>query len=1493
MPFYTDEFLSAKPGEFEKKEFNIGADQSLETEVSESLNAFGIRGKVIGSESGPYITRVYFKLDRGVRFNSIAPLTEDLKMELRNPSIEIMADPERGAVAIEIPKRKPDSIPFGNVFHSEYGAMVLPMALGVDPKGNPVYLDMADIPHMLIAGATGAGKSVCLNSIITSLALNCRLTDLQFLLIDPKGTEFVQYENLKNLISGRIIDDVETALKSLTWLVEEMDRRYKIFKKCKCDSINEYIHKRNLGLNESASTCFVEDMPHIVVIIDEYADLMMNSANVLQENVKKLGNKARAAGIHLILATQRPSAKIVEGDIKANMTTRIALKMSSTTDSTTILNCGDAARLLGKGDMLLMRQDKGDLQRVHGCYTSKDVVKKAIELLPQKRLYRINEEDVFKNDIHDLHAQEDLKKHATWGELNAVSKIILEKFSEFMEGKRDTIYQVCASQFGMDKSRVDVAFSDVSSSLFDREFHQIALQSCLKDDENCGFPFVKSVIYSSPLIWKYKDGRHPFTDYILEQAFEKDDAAAMASVRFFCTIETYHLDYLKKRLDKLVEKGNEKVEEYLAEIKNKVVNELENEYCDDIEEYPNRDLFDRLLAEAHPPLMNFLLESGNTQYIIDAAENNTRIEDFVVEQALKDDSWKDFVFDELNNFTEKCVLRMAEKGDDGAIECVCNWDEYSLSDSAKETIFQLAVQDKDEAIKKVASWSRDYELDERFWELTENGRNKALEIICRYIEHGDYGSCDTYIVFELAKLGNERACKCIDCNYNAFEESVIEFIGSQNFADVKDFAEKINLFQHVDCREKNYAHFVCDMADEGNANAIELIYYNEKYKFFKEYIMTKADEADGDAWNCIRLHCYEDDCFEFYDYVKSCAIGDEGVGTLARELMFDHWFDFKKEILELAYRGDEAAKNAIYGAIHDSDDVYDEFREFIINDAQNGDGKSQKVAYDNPHCLFSEYILDEVKLGDDDAIDAIYSHPEVNAFHALILQRAKADDGDAMGCVYKHPENKDFQDVISKRASLGDEKSKKFIFANTKYELFQRYICELALHGDCAAKKVVQENPEIAPFQECICKLVSSNDENAKTVVLANVKYDLFKKCIVELAFQGDCGAKKVVLENPEIAPFQECICKLASSNDEDAKTVVLANVNYDLFQKCIVELTLQGDCDAKKTVLENHEINLFHERICRWALIGDANARKVVQINYGNYESFQKCMVDCALRGDACFAEIIYETIEKLQKKTDCALAKIFRGFIVSEARQNVERALKCVETDPQNEEYKVFLIEKCSERNEWALTIICNNSDYYRQWINKTIKSRFDRYNLKELLVEKILHLAKSDDDALKYVVCENPQEEKFKNLIVEKIQQNKDVFDCIYRYYLRQTSPCFGEFVKQRISKKFGVCYECDDETLKKAIRYSSDDYYKYFVLAAALSGNESALLAVRTFFDEFSSAIIKCLNSGEPQARKYIVECVNSDTVGKLIKELAIKGHSGAFRILQLSDFRKTK
>ena len=1383
MSFYADEFLSAKPGVFEKKEFNVGTDKSLETEVYESLNAFGIKGEVKGSESGPYITRVYFKLAPGVRFNSIEPLTDDLKMSLGTPSIKIMPDPERGAVAIEIPNAKRKNIPFGNVFHANHSGLVLPAALGVDPKGSPIYLDIADTPHLLIAGTTGSGKSVCLNSIITSLALNCRPIDLQFLLIDPKGTEFVQYEGVKNLISGRIIDDVEAALKSLAWLVEEMERRYKILKRCKCRSINEYKHKRKFGLNDGTSTCFVEDMPYIVVVIDEYADLMMNSANALQEDVKKLGQKARAAGIHLVLATQRPSTKIIDGDIKTNFPTRIALKVSSITDSKTILDYGGAERLLGKGDMLLKRQE--DLQRVHGCFISDDEINKAIELLPQKKLYRINEEDVFEYNIHDLHAQEDLKKHATWVELNGVSKIILENFSEFMEGERDTIYQVCASQFGMDKSRVDVVCCDVSGAIGDTVFFQVLQYYCSEKGKNWDYPFVKAVIYSSPLRWKYKDGRYLFTDYILEQAFEKDDAAAMASVHFFCNDKTFHLDYLKKKLDALLENGNEKVKDYLAEIKNKVVEELENEYCDDMENYPNRDLFDRLLAEAYPPLMNFLLESGNTRYIIEAAEKG-------VKEAKK------FVYAHLDI----------------------------------EEIAQIVIEDD--------------------------------------------------------KKGDADAWNYITENVGVFSDYIME------------------------------------KADKADVDA---------WKIIENNVANTYDEVESSFHEYVESCVYRDS--ELYGEKRNCS---NEVKSLAQKVVFENPNTFSDIVLELARKGNERARNVVYGAIWENDS----FCEFVLDDAQEGNSKSQNVVYKNPGISrFQQYILDAAKLGDDDAIEAVYSYPYDNNFRDFILKQAEDGDCNAKKIVLERPEIVPFQEYLCELVSSSDEEAKAVVLANVKYDLFQKCIVELALHGDCDAKKVALEKPEIVPFQEYLCKLVlssdeeakkvvlenpeiwrfqqhilnaaklgdddakkvvlerpeidpfreylcklvESSDEDAKNVVLANVKYDLFRKCIVKLAFHGDYDAKKVVLENYEIELFQECVCKLALNGDAGAKKVVPANVRYDLFRKCIVKLASHGDCDAKKVVLENYEIELFQECVCKLALNGDVGAKKVVQINYEKYESFQECMVNCALQGDDCFADIIYDTIEKLQKKNDSTIAKNFRSFIIFEARENVDRALKCVETDPQNEEYKGLLIEKCLKKDEWALTIICNNLGCYGSWINETIKSQYNKNDLKELLIEKILHLAKFDDYALKYIVCENPQEKKFKNLIVEKIQQNKDVFECIYRYCWRETSSCFSEFVKQRISKEFGIRYECDGNTLKEAVESLQIDSNKYFVLAAALDGNELALTTVRKAFLGFSRIIIESLTSGTSQDRKYIVECVNSDTVGKLIRGLASNGNGEAVKILQ--------
>jgi hypothetical protein len=846
-------------------------------------------------------------------------------------------------------------------------------------------------------------------------------------------------------------------------------------------------------------------MPHIVVIIDEYADLMMNSANVLQENVKKLGNKARAAGIHLILATQRPSAKIVEGDIKANMTTRIALKMSSSTDSTTILNCGDAARLLGKGDMLLMRQDKGDLQRVHGCYTSKDVVKKAVELLPQKKLYRINEEDVFKNDIHDLHAQEDLKKHATWGELNAVSKIILENFSEFMDREYDTIYQVCARRLGMDKSRVDIVFSDVSGAIGDSDFYQVLQRSCSENDENCDYPFVKAVIYSSPLKWKFKDGRYLFTDYILEQAFEKDDAAAMASVRFFCNVETFHLDYLKKKLNELYKNGNEKAQKFLNKLIENLFEAVEacekdSEFFDEMVECENKNaentnkkIFDELLAEAYPPLMNYLLKSGAQQYIERTSHSNSRIENFIVEQALVNELWQDFA---MSYFFDDVPF---------------NHDDLFI-----ENVLKLASHDIDEAIKDLCDFPDFYDLENSFYELTEYGQEKAVNYICKQFDPSStYSECrQEDLILECAIEGNARAVGCILDNYDFFQEELIAAF--------------------IDGRLSIENRLICH---DGKNLILESV---EENMNLQHHLIDEAEQEKEYAWEIIS------DCIdieEFHAFVEKmlCNPLNENIESLAKQVVFANPETFSDIVLEFARNGNVSARNAIYKYIYYEND----FCEYVLDDAREGNSQSQKVVYNNPQIqLFQQYILDEARLGDEDAIAVIYSHPDVDNFHNYILQQAKLSDDEAIEVIYSHPNDADFRDYILQQAKAGDYDAKNIVLENPAIALFQEYICKLVSSSDEEAKAVVLSNVKYDLFRKCIVELTLQGDHEAKKVALANVKYDIFQNCVVELALQGDCNAKKAILENYEIKLFQECVCKLALNDDVDAKKVV--QINYE-----------------------------------------------------------------------------------------------------------------------------------------------------------------------------------------------------------------------------------------------------------------------------------------------------------------------------------------------------------
>ena len=224
--------------------------------------------------------------------------------------------------------------------------------------------DLADMPHLMIAGSTGSGKSICLNGIIVSLLYKYSPEELRFILIDPKKVEFTTYEGLPHLLIDEIICENEKALKALQWMVDEMERRYVIFSETGVRDIASY--------NAVVDPNLTERLPRIVLVIDELADFMMYNKNEVEAKIKKLTAKARAAGIHLILATQRPSVNVITGDIKSNIATRIALKLPTPTDSSTILAQGGAEKLLGKGDMLFMSEASPEPVRLQGCllYTS-------------------------------------------------------------------------------------------------------------------------------------------------------------------------------------------------------------------------------------------------------------------------------------------------------------------------------------------------------------------------------------------------------------------------------------------------------------------------------------------------------------------------------------------------------------------------------------------------------------------------------------------------------------------------------------------------------------------------------------------------------------------------------------------------------------------------------------------------------------------------------------------------------------------------------------------------------------------------------------------------------------------------------------------------------------------------------------------------------------------------------------------------------------------
>ena len=379
--------------------------------LEKKLQDFGVEGEVAEVKPGPVVTMYEFAPAPGVKVSKIAGLSDDLSMALKAQSIRIVAPiPGRGVVGIEIPNRDRETVYLKEIFAADEfqrSGGRLPLALGKDIFGHTVVGDLARMPHLLVAGATGTGKSVSINAMILSLLYRADPRDVRLIMIDPKMLELSMYEGIPHLLLPVVTSPKKAAL-ALNWAVREMERRYRLMADKGVRNIEGY--NRKLVKDEEAHKGrraagggvlsgedhlpeieTIEDdtlehghLPYIVVIVDELADLMMVAGREVEESIARLAQMARAAGIHLILATQRPSVDVITGLIKANLPTRISFRVFSRIDSRTILDSMGAETLLGNGDMLFIPPGSGVLQRVHGAFVSEIEVQRVVEFLKKQ-----------------------------------------------------------------------------------------------------------------------------------------------------------------------------------------------------------------------------------------------------------------------------------------------------------------------------------------------------------------------------------------------------------------------------------------------------------------------------------------------------------------------------------------------------------------------------------------------------------------------------------------------------------------------------------------------------------------------------------------------------------------------------------------------------------------------------------------------------------------------------------------------------------------------------------------------------------------------------------------------------------------------------------------------------------------------------------------------------------------------------------------------------
>ena len=349
------------------------------TKLQKTLYSFGVSAKVENVSVGPAITRYELKPAEGVRVSKIANLADDIALNLAAETIRIEAPiPGKQAVGIEVPNKEKQAVHLRDVLESdefEDSKSKLTVALGKDVAGNVQLADIAKMPHVLIAGSTGSGKSVCINTIITSIIYKAKPSEVKLVMVDPKVVELSVYNGIPHLLIP-VVTDPKKAAGALAWAVQEMDNRYNLFAGKGVRDLAGY----NKAVERDGEA---GKLPQIVIIVDELADLMMVAAKDVEESICRLAQKARAAGMHLVIATQRPSVDVITGLIKANVPSRIAFAVSSQVDSRTILDSVGAEKLLGKGDMLFFPAGASKPSRVQGAFVSDDEVEKIVDFIKQ------------------------------------------------------------------------------------------------------------------------------------------------------------------------------------------------------------------------------------------------------------------------------------------------------------------------------------------------------------------------------------------------------------------------------------------------------------------------------------------------------------------------------------------------------------------------------------------------------------------------------------------------------------------------------------------------------------------------------------------------------------------------------------------------------------------------------------------------------------------------------------------------------------------------------------------------------------------------------------------------------------------------------------------------------------------------------------------------------------------------------------------------------